>query len=120
MAEDHLGFTTIGIGRMIGPRKGGGISAEEADYLLENGIGRVITGIRAKLKWFDRLSDTRQRALVNMAFQLGVNGLLNFKKMLRAMKSGDFERATVEALDSNWYRQAPGRATRIADMIREG
>ena len=32
--QDHLGYWTIGVGRLIDQRKGGGLSEDEIDYLL--------------------------------------------------------------------------------------
>ena len=118
--QDHLGFWTIGIGRLIDKRKGGGLTREEAFYLLENDIGKAIKGLRAALPWFDGLSDARQRALVNMAFQMGVEGLLGFKNTLALMQQGKFAEAAQNALKSKWAQQTPARAKRVTDMIREG
>ena len=52
-----------------------------------------------------------------MAYQLGVNGVGNFSKMLNALESGDRETAAIEALDSKWATQTPERAERVANMI---
>lgn len=118
--KDSLGFLTIGTGRLIDKRRGGGITKEESRYLLKNDIDRIHIALRARLPWFDDLSDTRKRALMNMAFQLGVNGLMRFRKMLAAIKAGDFEKAYDEALNSKWYKQTPNRALRVSIMIKEG
>lgn len=118
--QDHLGFWTIGIGRLVDQRRGGGISMAEAEYLLANDISRVWSSLRLSIPWFDRLTDTRKRALVNMAFQLGVNGLLNFRRTLTHLEAGRYDAAAKEALNSNWARQTPARAKRISDMIKNG
>ena len=118
--KDHLGFLTIGIGRLIDHRRGGGITEEEAEYLLQNDIQKVVAALDKKLPWFKNLSDARQRALINMAFQLGVEGLMAFKKTLRALEVGHYERAAIEVLDSKYYQQTPERAWRVAAMLREG
>jgi len=59
-----------------------------------------------------------RRALLNMAYQLGVSGLLNFSKMLTALQAGDREEAAREALDSLWAKQTPNRARRVALLLR--
>lgn len=118
--QDHLGYWTIGIGRLIDKRKGGGITREEAFYLLENDIGRALVRLRAELPWFSGLSDARQRALTNMAFQMGVDGLLGFKTTLALMQAGRFDEAAEQALKSKWAQQTPARAKRVTDMIRNG
>lgn len=33
--QDHLGYWTIGVGHLIDKRKGGGLTPDEVDYLLE-------------------------------------------------------------------------------------
>lgn len=118
--KDHLGFLTIGVGRMIDERKSGGITPEEAHYLLENDIGRAVDGLRKALPFWDNLSDARQRALCNMAFQMGVSGVLKFTRMIAALKIGHYDRAALEALDSTWAKQTPERAQRVTRLIREG
>ena len=118
--EDHLGYLTIGVGRLIDKRRGGGITHDEAMMLLDNDIRRVIDELESRAPWFKRLDTTRQQAIANMAFQLGVSGLLGFRKMIGALDHGDYRKAADEALDSRWARQTPNRAREIADMIRKG
>ena len=118
--EDHLGYLTIGVGRLIDKRRGGGITHDEAMMLLDNDIRRVIDELESRAPWFKRLDTTRQQAIANMAFQLGVSGLLGFRKMIGALDHGDYRKAADEALDSRWARQTPNRANEIADMIRKG
>jgi lysozyme len=117
---DHLGFTTIGHGICIDARKGCGITVEESEYLLKNRVGLAVRGLAAALPWYFSLDDARRKALALMAYQLGVKGVLNFKKMLDAMKYGDFGRAADEALDSTWAKQTPKRAYRVSQLIRNG
>lgn len=118
--NDHLGYTTIGVGRLLDQRRGGGISQDEAEYLLANDIERVTRALQERVDCFNDLDDVRQRSLVNMAFQLGIGGLLKFKKMLAAMDDEQWSTAANEALDSRWSQQTPERAKRIAYMIETG
>lgn len=118
--KDHLGYLTIGIGRLIDERRGGGISNTEAEYLLANDINRVYNQLEARLSCFSVLSGARQGALINMAFQLGVNGLMNFKKSLAHMEAGNYTWAAHEFLRSRWAEQTPQRARRIAKQIKTG
>lgn len=118
--QDHLGYWTIGIGRLIDRRRGGGLSDDEIQYLLTNDIAKVHQQVRSALPWFDRLTDPRKRALCNMAFQMGISGLLGFKNTLALMQAGKYAEAADNALKSKWATQTPGRAKRVADMIRRG
>ena len=116
--EDHLGYLTIGVGRLIDKRRGGGITREEAMFLLDRDIYRVVEGLR-KEPGFTDLPPTVKEALVNMAFQLGHRGVMNFRKMWKALREHDYDRAADEALDSRWAEQTPNRAQEVAEMIRE-
>lgn len=68
----------------------------------------------------DDFSDRRQRALINMCFNLGAKRLSGFKKMWAAISVDDWETAEKEALDSKWAVQVGTRAKRIGTMLREG
>lgn len=119
--QDHLGYWTIGIGRLIDRRKGGGISPAESAMLLANDIARVMADVRRRLPWFDRLDPARQGVLLNMAFQMGVDGLLGFRNTLAMIERGDYDGAATGMLNSLWGReQTPARATRLAVQMRTG
>lgn len=118
--QDHLGYWTIGIGRLIDKRRGGGITRDEAKYLLKNDINEVVSQLNIKIPWFKGLNDVRKRALCNMAFQMGVAGLLKFKNTLRFIEQGNFEEAGRNARKSLWYKQTPNRAERVIKMIENG
>lgn len=118
--HDHLGYLTIGVGRLIDERRGGGITRDEALYLLHNDIDQRVEALRQRLDFWEGLDDTRQRALANMAFQMGLNGVMNFRRMLAALARGEWKTAHDEALDSRWAQQTPERANRVADMILWG
>ncbi len=115
--RDTVGKMTLGVGRNLDDV---GITAEEADYLLENDIGRAMADLDRNLPWWRGLSEARQRALVNMAFNLGLPRLLGFKGMLAALQAGDYAAAAREAIDSKWAKQIGARAQRIAMMLAEG
>ena len=115
---DSEGYTTIGIGRLIDKRKGGGISKAEALFLLENDVARFMKELDQKLPWWRGLSDIRQRVLVDLSFNLGVPGLLGFKNTLRAIHEGRFEDAAAGMLASKWASQVGARAHRLARMMR--
>jgi lysozyme len=118
--QDHLGYWTIGYGRLIDKRKGGGITNEEADYLLKNDIDRKLSEIRNKYPHFDKLDDARKGVLMNMAFQMGVDGLLKFNKTLTLIEQGKYKEAADNMLKSLWAKQTPARAERMAKQMRSG
>lgn len=116
--QDHMGYWTIGVGRLIDERKGGGISQFESSYLLNNDILHVEHDLDLYLPWWRQQSPVRSMALISMCFQLGINGLLQFRNTLSSLEKEKYETAASAALDSKWARQTPKRAQEIAAMIR--
>lgn len=111
------GKNTIGVGRNVDDR---GITEDESDYLLSNDIDLCVKELEGTFPWFQTLSDTRQRVMVNMCFNLGLSRLMGFRKFLAAMEAGEWETAGVEMLDSKWARQVGPRSIRLRDLVLEG
>ena len=118
--KDHLGYDTIGVGRLVDARKGGGLRNDEMDYMLRNDINDRVDALTRALPWFQNLDDARKGVLLNMAFQMGTDGLLAFKNTLRFVQLGDYESAADNMLNSKWATQTPERAQRLADQMRTG
>jgi lysozyme len=118
--QDHLGFWTIGIGRLIDSRRGGGISTDESTMLLRNDIARIRVELLQRLPWFVYLDPVRQGVLMNMAFQMGINGAMAFQQMLAKVQGGDYAAAADQMLQSKWATQTPERANRLAKQMRDG
>ena len=118
--QDHLGYMTIGYGKLVDSRKGGGLSEEEAIYLLKNDVTERIRLLDSNIPWWRGLNEARQAVLISMAFQLGIGGLLKFKKFLAALEAGRWKKARDAMLDSLWAKQTPKRAQRLADMVESG
>ena len=111
------GKLSIGIGRNL---DGSGISEREAELMLENDILKLFAVLPGKIDFFNELDKVRADILVNMAFNMGVNGLLKFKKMLTAIDDGYFTRAAAEILDSKWAFQVGDRALELAEQMKTG
>ena len=111
------GFSTIGYGRNL---ETNGISENEAETMLVNDIYRVMQSLSDYGLLIDH-TQPRRDVLINMAFQLGVNGLLKFKKMIRALDDRNYSLAAKEMLDSRWAKeQTPERAKRLAKQMKNG
>jgi lysozyme len=118
--HDSFGFLTIGVGRLIDVRRGGGLSDSEIDFLLANDISEKTAQVLEALPWASKLSEPRLGVLLNMAFQMGVSGLLQFKRTLGSIEDGQYGEAAVEMLDSLWAQQTPERAKRLAKQMLTG
>jgi lysozyme len=111
------GKLTIGVGRNLEDR---GISAAESAYLLGNDIDHHWRELVKALPWVESLDEVRQRVLLDMAFNLGIAGLLGFKNTLATIKAGDFQKGAAMMLDSRWAKQVGQRADRLAVMMATG
>lgn len=118
--QDHLGYWTIGVGRLIDKRKGGGLSPDEIDYLLANDITAKSREVFAALPWARNLNEARQAVLIGMAFQMGTIGLLGFKNTLAHVEASRWTQAATGMLSSKWAQQTPGRAVRMARQMETG
>lgn len=97
-----------------------GITENGAKMLLRNDMMRCYEALKHMLKNFDKLDANRQYALLDMCFQLGVKGLKKFRLMLRAIEKENFEMAAFECLNSEYARQVPKRAKKIANALKTG
>ena len=114
---DTVGRTTIGIGRNLTDV---GISEGEAYAFLENDLDKVEEALDRSLPWWRGLDAVRQEVLQNMAFNLGINGLLGFKNTLAAVKAGLWANAARGMRASRWAKQVGARAERLAAAMETG
>lgn len=69
---------------------------------------------------YKNCNDNRQAILLSMAHQIGIYGLLKFKKMLNALYKSDFEEAAVQVANSLAATQTPARWKRNAQQLQSG
>lgn len=118
--QDSLGYWTIGVGRLIDKRKGGRLRDNEIDFLLSNDIDEVEEALEARISFYKSLDEARRGVLLNMAFNLGIDGLLAFKNTLRLVGEGKYKEASVEMLKSKWATQVGNRAVRLSKQMATG
>jgi len=111
------GKTTIGLGRNLDDY---GITKEEAFYLAKNNIYELENELDRAIPWWRQLDDARQRALINLAYNVGTTTLLKFKKTLQYLEDGFYNDAGIEVLDSRWAKQVGRRATFISNVFITG
>lgn len=114
---DSVGKLTLGIGRNLDDK---GITLEEAEYLLSNDISAAWLSLVSRLECFSRLDTVRQAVLIDMAVNMGADGLLKFRKTLALVAGGQYAEASVEMLDSDWAKQVGLRAQRLSRMMKTG
>lgn len=112
---------TIGVGQT-----GAGIGPDtewtnaEADAALAASIAKATAGLDKALPWWKSLCDVRQDVVAQMAYQMGLEGLLAFHRTLGFMQDHQYDQAAEGMLQSLWARQTPNRAHRLAELMRTG
>lgn len=101
-------------------KEGVSITQDQAERLLITDILNARCAVLNRWPWTASLEPQRLAVLIDMAFNIGVNGLDRFRKMLDAVRSGDYRRAGVEMLDSKWAIQVKGRAERLSRQMVSG
>lgn len=106
------GKLTIAYGRNLDDF---GITEEEADYLLEMDLDRHTEEIDKVITY--AVPNDVYAVLVDMHYNLGHERFMQFKKMLEALRKGDYKEAAKEMLDSKWAKQVPNRAAELANIM---
>jgi len=110
------GDLTVGYGQRV---DGDGITEQQALALLDERIQAILDEL-AVTDWYLKLDIRRRNAITDMAYTMGVAGVLEFKGMIAALEAQDWERARNEVLLSKWHTQAPMRAAEIARILEAG
>jgi lysozyme len=113
--RDTVGKLTVGIGRNLEDR---GLTHDEAIYLLNNDIADFTKQLSDRLYWFDAAPDNVKLVLVDMGFNLGLNGLLTFHNTLEHIKNGQYDLASQEMLLSKWAKQVGQRAIELSEILK--
>ena len=113
--EDIVGKTTIGYGFNVEA----GISQYAALALLDAQATEIAFDL-GKLDWFVSLDDVRKSVCIELAFNLGLHGFMQFQQMIAALRSGNWQGAHDELLDSAAARLLPARYSHLADLLLTG
>ena len=116
--QDTVGVWTVGYGQTgFDVMPGSTTTIATARLWRDKRIAEISADLSLRLPWWVELAPAQMAALIEMAYQLGISGLLNFKFMLSALRAGDWQQARADALNSLWARQAPARAQRTAAQL---
>lgn len=111
--NDSLDIPTIGYGTKLP------LDEKESELLLKHRLNKKINKLIELEPFYKELPQTVKVVIADMAYQLGVGGVLKFKKMWSALKNRDYQKASEEMLDSKWAKQTPKRAKELAEIIRK-
>jgi len=95
------------------------ITKAEAQLLLIHRLSMRLAQLRSHT-WFNNLNPTRQGVILNMSYQLGYAGILQFKHMIWRLEHGYYKAAANAMVDSKWYRQSGSRSRLLVKQMKRG
>ena len=110
------GYKSIGYGFNLDATR---MPLEVADLWLDLNIQELKRRL-AHFEWLSKLDEPRQIVIYDMAYQLGINGMLAFTSMINSLRAERYHEAAEHLLDSRYARQTPNRAMRNAEILRTG
>jgi len=113
--RDSLGFLSGGYGHCF--HYGSALPQDIWEQIFEHDYGQAVADY--KVLNLD-LDPVRRAVIIDMLFNLGLNGVRQFKRMLKALRIGNYGGAANEMLDSQWMVQVGKRADELAMMMRTG
>lgn len=118
---DTKGNWTIGIGHKLTPDIANRAtlvwSKDQIDAAFTQDVVTAQLGIGDSWALYKSQTDLRQDCLVNMAFNLGVHGLLKFTTFLDLLGKGRFPEAALDLRGTPWFHEVGQRAVRIAEQL---
>ena len=117
--QDTLGNLTIGYGH-LGAFPGQTITEAEANSLLMQDLNEAQSTLTSALMWVTSLDVVRYCTLWNMTFNMGIGNLLEFEKMLKACRDGNYAEAADQMANSLWAQQVKTRAIQLERQMRTG
>lgn len=105
--DDSLGYKTIGVGRCLDKN---GITEDEAMYLLDNDIKRVIDSLDKHWHVWRSFPEKAQLVCIDCTFQMGITGWMAFRHTRALMEMDCWLEASEEILRSKYATQTPNRA----------
>ena len=123
--RDTKGILTVGVGHncQASPLPAGWkcpLTDEQINSLLTHDLTVTFAALDLHLPWWRRLDDVRQRVVANMAFNMGVDKLMEFHNTVAAIQAGNFHAAAYGMKASLWAKQVGDRAVRLVAAMETG
>ena len=113
---DSMGVETVGYGFTI---KDFELSEGIASTILRIVVLNLIIKANEEFKWFYHMPQKVKEVVVEMCYQLGINGFAEFEKTIEYLQNHQWVMASDEMLNSVWAKeQTPSRAKHLSDIVR--
>jgi len=120
---DSLGKATIGYGHLITDEDNFELdkeySKDELLKLFEKDFEKAQMGADQLVGHIQELHIEAKNVITEMVFQLGTMGVRKFKNMIAALEARDYQRASLEMLDSRWHAQTTNRCESLSKIMSQ-
>ena len=114
--KDKLGYLTVGYGHLIKQndeylfkKK---FKKKELDALFLHDFNKCVIDYYKYLIFYSS-SKKDKELLIEMIFQMGIKGVLKFKKLLKNINKGNKNLVCFDMMQSLWYKQTPNRVKNL-------
>jgi lysozyme len=119
---DTRGLATVGVGHLVHPADllhvGDRITPARCQALFAADLGRTLADCEREVVGWQTFPGAVQEILANMAYNLGIVGLLKFYTLLHCVRVGDYAGAAAAMVQSRWYTQVGDRSRRLVARMR--
>lgn len=115
--EENGAPWTYGFGFTHGATPDSRIERIRAERKLEGHILEMNVAIGSVLPWFNESPFVVKTVLINMAFNMGLKGLLKFRNTLGFVKEKNYKQAAQNMKLSLWYSQVGDRAEELVQRM---
>ena len=109
------GYDTIGYGFAIKDLE---LDEDIAELILIRKLADLQERVSRTFSWFSNANEVVKDVVTNMCYQLGISGFSKFKKTIYYLETEQYEEASIEMLDSLWYKQTPNRSKELSEELR--
>ena len=114
--RDKLGFLTIGYGHLVLSHEKHLINTkktkQQLEEIFEDDFKRAVEDFNNHLNPYS-FNQKDKELMIEMVFQIGILGVLKFKKLLTNLKKKHRYLVCFEMMNSLWYKQTPNRVKKL-------
>jgi GH24 family phage-related lysozyme (muramidase) len=112
-------LNSIGVNYQLVKSGKAALSDSQISTLLMQDLNSAYEQAKSLIPNWDSLPDQIKGVLTEMAFNLGKQGLSEFKNFLSYITAYDYDKASTEMLRSSWARQVGNRATTLSKIVQQ-
>ena len=104
---------------IINSEKNFNYAKDELLKLFDKDFAKAEMGADQLVGHIPELHIEAKNIVTEMVFQLGTQGVRNFRNMISALEERNYSRASAEMLDSRWHAQTTNRCESLAKLMSQ-